>query len=394
MSPSLLHQVRTRRCGTQPSRRTLDAWTRGNQPTTSLSIQDFTTLHITSTKFASVSHSFSIMTLYVRNPFLGVDLISGGAGGYVSSVNDRIAVKYPKAVENPLLPQHEEDMVECAEKAAHEQEMYRILMKNPHPHILRAILLVPGAIFMERMAGTLHDRIKEPLHGRPPPPDEHERRWILQLSSAVAWLETLGLAHGDLRPRNVLLTADDDIRLADFDVTRRFGEEVYTVCAPFGKYTPGREFPIAGPDTEQFALASCIYNIRFGKEPLAEIDGPEMVKMLRRFELPPTPDDGELGQLLADCWRGKFESIAAVDEKLRTLLGAEDRVTLVEDPGRCEMLLAECQEFVNSQEGRRARLDEIIRRREELAKEGPEKGEPALSRETDALRSHHRFLAG
>ncbi|KAJ4309038.1 hypothetical protein N0V84_011735 [Fusarium piperis] len=163
-------------------------------------------------------------------------------------------------------------MAESAEKAAHEQQVYKTLMANPHPHVLWGILLIPEGIFMERMAGTLHDRIKAPLRSRPPPPDELERR--------------------------------------------RF-----RCHAP----KPGREYRIAGSDTEQFALASCIYNIRFGEEPLAWIDPPE------------------------DCWHEKFESVAAVDEKLRKLLGADGLPVAVEDPGRGEMLLADCYRFLEKE---------------------------------------------
>ncbi|KAJ4307471.1 hypothetical protein N0V84_012711 [Fusarium piperis] len=302
-----------------------------------------------------------------------------GAGGSVYSINDTIAFKCANVYDNPQ-PSHAEDIAESAEKAAHEQEIYKILMANPHPFILRGILLIPEGIFMERMVGTLYDRIKEPVRSRPPPPpSDLERRWILQLSSAVAWLETLGLAHGDLRPKNILLASNDDIRVADFDVTRRVGEEVYTVTAPFGKMNPGWKHPIAGPGTEQFALASCIYNIRFGEEPMSDIDGPEMVQMLMRGELPPRPDDGELGDLLVDCWSEKFESIAAVDEKLRKLFGAKDCVAPVEDSSRGEMLLADCHRFLEKEKFEREKFEREKFEREKFEKEKLEKEE----RQTD-----------
>jgi serine/threonine protein kinase len=39
----------------------------------------------------------------------------------------------------------------------------------------------------------------------------------MELTSAVAWLETLGLVHGNLRPPNILLDNKDHLKLADFD---------------------------------------------------------------------------------------------------------------------------------------------------------------------------------
>lgn len=79
--------------------------------------------------------------------------------------------------------------------------------------------------------------------------------------------------------------------------------------------------------------------------------------MLRRGELPPTPDNGKLGELLTDCWHEKFESVAAVDEKLKKLLSAEGLSALVEDPGRGEILLADCRRFLEKERLEKERLE-------------------------------------
>lgn len=42
------------------------------------------------------------------------------------------------------------------------------------------------------------------------------KKWIYDLVQAVAFLESLNLAHGDLRPENILLDRDQ-IKLSDFD---------------------------------------------------------------------------------------------------------------------------------------------------------------------------------
>ncbi|KAI9146642.1 Sperm motility kinase 3B [Paramyrothecium foliicola] len=281
------------------------------------------------------------MTARLRWPFpssLSTDAyLSRGAGGQVFFINDRIAFKCPTVFENPA-PEQAKEMVESAERIAHEKEVYQILMANPHPYIMHCILQVPEGFFMERMATTLHDRIQQR-----PVPDGLQRRWILQLSSAVAWLESLGLAHGDLRPHNILLAADESIRLADFDVTIKIGEEVIAACEPFCKL--GRQFklPIAGPSTEQFALGTCIYVIRFGEIPMAELSPPERVQRLIRNELPPTPGDEVLGELIADCWSEKYESIASVHQHLQKLLGA---CVMPEPTEGAEGLLTECQHFL------------------------------------------------
>jgi serine/threonine protein kinase len=42
-------------------------------------------------------------------------------------------------------------------------------------------------------------------------------QWMQQLSDAVACLESLGYAHDNIKPQNILLDNQDQLKLADFD---------------------------------------------------------------------------------------------------------------------------------------------------------------------------------
>jgi serine/threonine protein kinase len=53
-----------------------------------------------------------------------------------------------------------------------------------------------------------------------------QERWIRQLVSAAAWLETLGYAHGDLRPQNILLDQSSNIVVTDSNATVKRGAEL------------------------------------------------------------------------------------------------------------------------------------------------------------------------
>lgn len=45
----------------------------------------------------------------------------------------------------------------------------------------------------------------------------------MEISAAIAWLEELGLAHGDLRPGNVAFGGSDSAKLIDFDCVDKMG---------------------------------------------------------------------------------------------------------------------------------------------------------------------------
>lgn len=62
-------------------------------------------------------------------------------------------------------------------------------------------------------------------------------------------------AHGDLRPDNILLMAEDGVRLADFDAAARTGEQLLVASEPFYRLIEDFELPNAGPASEQFSLA-------------------------------------------------------------------------------------------------------------------------------------------
>jgi len=203
----------------------------------------------------------------LRMPFrsLSADsLISRGAAGHVFHIIPNIVLKCPTKFDNAL-PEQLEEMEESGKKIEAEKAVYRVLMEHPHPNIVQCILCVPEGIFLRRMESTLQERLSQSWTATVPA--RTQERWVLQLTSAVAWLERLGLVHGDLRPANILLDANDNIQLSDFDATVKPGAELMVASEPFCKMDKNFETPPAGPVSEQFSLASCIYTIRFGHWP-------------------------------------------------------------------------------------------------------------------------------
>ena len=56
----------------------------------------------------------------------------------------------------------------------------------------------------------------------------------MELSSAVAWLESHGYAHTDIRPENLILDSDDHLNLTDFDNMEKIGTRACGCAPPMG----------------------------------------------------------------------------------------------------------------------------------------------------------------
>ena len=64
--------------------------------------------------------------------------------------------------------------------------------------------------------GTLNERLKRPSG------DELNLKWIGQTAAALSYLHSCEVVHRDLKADNVLLTAAEDVKLADFGLAREF----------------------------------------------------------------------------------------------------------------------------------------------------------------------------
>ena len=151
-------------------------------------------------------------------------------------------------------------------------------------------------------------------------------RWMKELSNAAAWLESIGYAHCDIRPANILLDDEDHLKLADFDRTAKVGDSLEVGTAPFARLL-GQEGGVdrgtygdAGPRTEQFAVGLVFYLLTSGHDPyqdqwLGENHGPKMMDLLQNMIFP-SADHSELDTLIQKCWLGGFDSIEILSDEM------------------------------------------------------------------------------
>lgn len=279
------------------------------------------------------------------------NFLARGSAGQVFAISPNIVLKCPTVFENRTAEQAQE-MKESAEKIANEKAVYKTLMQHRHPNIVHGILCVSEGIFLQRLGPTLEYHMAQC-----PAKPTTQTRWIRQLASALAWLERLGYVHGDLRPANIFLDGMENIRLGDFDATVRAGEQLMVASEPFCKLNEDYELPPAGPDTEQFSLGSCIYNIRFGHKPHHDLDAPVRVRKLMVNQFPSTSGDGLLGKVTTNCWYGVYDSICAVEQEILLVLGRcsvfercpEKEAYQQIDDTQSHILLSECELFLRNQ---------------------------------------------
>ncbi|KAF1987374.1 hypothetical protein K402DRAFT_462695 [Aulographum hederae CBS 113979] len=251
-------------------------------------------------------------------------------------------------------------MTESIQKMKIEVDFHRFLVEHRHPNIIHTVLCVREGIFMQRYVRTLQVRLLE----KPTSfiSETMQFRWIKQIAAALSWIEQLGYVHGDLRLGNILLDAAENIFLTDFDGAVKSGEEMTTANCGFCPMREGFKTLPAGPVTEQFTLASCIYSIRFGKEPWSGKDGHAEMKKLVKGETPDTGADVLFSDLIQGCCRGAFGSVREVQEVILDILTpftnssdtgslahADDNMS-VEVEKKQRTLLAECEDFLQEEE--------------------------------------------
>ncbi|KAJ5198339.1 serine/threonine protein kinase [Penicillium cinerascens] len=271
----------------------------------------------------------------VQRQFPGVHWVWGGGISYVYEVHPLIVVKVPKS--GP----------EEREKFRKELKVYEILSRHPPcPHLVQCFHYTIDGIFLEYMRDiSLAYRRQFNLTRGPETrvvikvgklePLALRKSWMNDLAQGVAFLGSLNLAHGDLRPENILLDRNR-LKLADFDCTAEFGTDFETCPCPYGRLlnsneadqgTPGTA-GLLGPRTEQFALGSLYYLINYGFEVyddqcLADDlyeHGPKVVDLLQDMEFPKLDGDPLIDDIIDKCWHNQYLTLADLATHTEALL--------------------------------------------------------------------------
>jgi serine/threonine protein kinase len=86
--------------------------------------------------------------------------------------------------------------------------------------------------------------------------------WTRQLCLAATALERIGLIYGDIRPENMILDVDRNLKLSDFDRGMKTEEDIAVLTEPYGRLLDAADdggadtYGTAGARTVTFAIGS------------------------------------------------------------------------------------------------------------------------------------------
>ena len=239
-------------------------------------------------------------------------LLGMGAYGLIYKLSDLVVVKIPRR-----------KIEDAEEEFANEQKMFKILDRKS-PYIIPCIYQTPSATFMLRAVRDLRDVISSKIYSYV---QRKVVRWMGQLCGGAAFMEKQGYAHGDLRPDNLLIDQNGNLRIHDLGSSLPVGNQLPVATEPFGRLLSkeegkGRGYGLAGPYTENFAIGSIFYSLTRGHYPYAreEYDVPTLMKMFQRKEFPRLSDSTEDG-IISRCWNGEYGTVAELEQVFKDMEG-------------------------------------------------------------------------
>lgn len=152
-------------------------------------------------------------------------------------------------------------------------------------------------------------------------------KWARQAAEAVAYIHSKNVIHCDLGVHNLMLTANLDTKLIDFQ-SRLLASDGMTVVLNGGA-GPCALAQMPRPDknrydakTDLFSMGTTMFHIMTGSPPFTDLDtyddAEEVERRFREAEYPRL-DECYCGEAIRKCWKGLYQSADALVKDLECL---------------------------------------------------------------------------
>jgi serine/threonine protein kinase len=237
-------------------------------------------------------------------------VITIGSSCWIGEVNDSTILKYP----------HDRGI-----EIDRFQTEYKILsIIGQNPRIIGLKDYTDDGLYLERAVnGDIHDY----LTNNPTISLQQRLTWCRQAAEAVAYAHSKRVIHCDIRPRNLLLDKNLDLKLADFQ-GKHLSADGEVLLNGFAsepsRFSCPRELPdYANIKTDLFALGSTIYFIMMGHDIFPDIDEQDDgfdEEVQRRFRTCQFPQESHACSTITEkCWRQAYSSAIEVAQDVKAI---------------------------------------------------------------------------
>ncbi|KAM4056757.1 protein tyrosine kinase domain-containing protein [Hirsutella rhossiliensis] len=184
---------------------------------------------------------------------------------------------------------------------------------EPHDAILPFYGVLDGRSVLLQFArnGSIRQYYAKHNHDTP----LHTRlHWAEQITTAIVFLLSKGVLHGDISCNNVFIDEALDAKLGDFAGSSIDGLPFLTV------YETSHSLPdnsSVSVKREIFALGSTFYEIMSGHRPFDGMGDCEVESLFRQGRFPDLQQLRALGTVISKCWDGKYSIVEDILQEIK-----------------------------------------------------------------------------
>ncbi len=148
-------------------------------------------------------------------------------------------------------------------------------------------------------------------------------KWAYQICDVLAYLHDNGLVYRDMKPSNVMIEKDGNVKLIDFGIAKHFqGTKRGTQIGTPGYAPPEQYQGIATPVSDVYALGATLHHLLTGRDPTREAP----------FSFPPARDvninvsrntSDAIEKALSTKAEDRYQTVVELRLKLRTITSSK-----------------------------------------------------------------------